>query len=117
MKPRTNTGADLPSLRHIMSVAWRAEALCASLPKDVFFEYAGTKRYGDVERRKENLKLALNTCRECPVAADCYEFAVKNCEPHGIWSGTLPEERKKLYTEFVKTGIFTTRTQEIPEVV
>lgn len=111
MKPPTNTGADLPSLRHIMSVAWREEALCASLPKEVFFEYGG-KRDGDMARKKANRALAIETCRACPVSSDCYEFAIKNNEPFGIWSGTFPDERRQLYKDYIKTGVFIPKTQE-----
>lgn len=111
MKPPTLTGADLPSLRHIMSVAWREEALCAPLPKEVFFDY-GSKRDGDMERKKANRALAIETCRACPVSSECYEFAVKNNEPYGIWSGTFPNERKQLYKDYISTGVFTPKTPE-----
>jgi len=96
----------LPSLKHVMSVFWRADAKCASLPKSVFFEY--NSRTVTNKERQERTEYALGVCRECPVKEQCYEFAVRNCEPHGIWAGTFPDQRKALYKSFVNTGVLET---------
>ncbi len=94
-----------PSLKHVMSLAWREHAACAKLAKSVFFDYNDIHLKA-VERREQK-KLAMDTCAGCPVRSECYEFAVKNYEPYGIWAGTIPDERKALYKEYVKTGVFT----------
>lgn len=91
----------LPFLRHVMRLEWRGKATCATLPKSLFFDYnSSTPTF----KKKDRLEFAISTCEMCPVRSECYEFAVLNNEPHGIWAGTLPKERKKLYDEYVKTG-------------
>ena len=94
------THFSLPVLRHVMSLSWRANAECATLPKDIFFDY----KVGLKKDKAYRLNLAMSTCSMCPVRTDCYEFAVLNNEPHGIWAGTLPEQRRKLYNDYIKTG-------------
>lgn len=98
----------LPTLRHIMSTDWRAHARCATMPKTPFFDYniPTLKR----DERQERKQMALDACACCPVADECYEFSVLNCEPFGIWAGIFPEERKKLYKEFLTTGTLRSRT-------
>ena len=93
----------LPQLKHVMSIDWRSEARCAKLPKEVFFNYStsGMKKT-QIESRT---KAAKAVCRACPVKEQCYEFAVLNNEPYGIWAGTLPEQRRQLYRRFTQTGI------------
>jgi len=112
----------LPSLKHALSVSWREFSACAKIPKDVFFEYRVNSHKDRVlstptsnlkvvddsvdvrQTRAHNGHLALKTCGTCPVRSDCYEFAVKNNERFGIWAGTTPETRDRLYKEFCATG-------------
>lgn len=96
----------LPTLKWALSLEWREHANCASLPKSVFFDY--NSKSVSFKERKNNLEYAQGVCRECPVKENCYEFAVRNCEPHGIWAGTVPDQRKELYKEFTKTGVLRT---------
>lgn len=96
----------LPSLKYVMSIDWRDEANCASLPKSVFFDY--NSKDASFKERKERTEYAMGVCRECPVKEQCYEFAVRNCEPHGIWAGTLPDQRKSLYKSLTSTGVLET---------
>lgn len=39
---------------------------------------------------------AIEICRGCQVRDLCFDFAVKHDEVHGIWGGTLPEERRRM---------------------
>lgn len=39
--------------------------------------------------------LAKAVCRNCPVVAACFNWAVHN-EPHGVWGGTTAAEREDL---------------------
>lgn len=39
---------------------------------------------------------AKATCRTCPVKAECLEGALEREEPHGIFGGATPEERKRI---------------------
>lgn len=100
-----NNAISLPQLRFVQSTDWREDARCASLPKDVFFSYSDSNKGGPRNQREIRVRKARAVCRLCPVIDKCYEFAVKNNEPHGIWAGTLPEQRKYLYKRFRKTGI------------
>lgn len=94
-----------PTLKHVMSLEWRNHAACAKLSKSVFFNYNDI--HLKAQERREQKKLAMDTCAGCPVRKDCYEFAVLNNEPYGIWAGTIPDERKVLYKEYVNTGVLT----------
>lgn len=38
---------------------------------------------------------AKQMCAECPVRAQCAEYAIK-WEDHGLWGGLMPRERMKL---------------------
>lgn len=99
-------GANLvsfPNLRHVMTTGWREYANCGKLSKKVFFDYnsVGLKK----GEKKERIGTAMNACNSCTVREKCYEFAVLNNEPYGIWAGTFPEDRRKLFASFKKTGI------------
>lgn len=37
--------------------------------------------------------------RECPLLAQCLEFALINNERFGVWGGTTPEERRTIRKE------------------
>ena len=90
-----------PSLRHVMNTGWRENASCADLPKAVFFDYQS----GTTEHKKQTVALAMATCKGCKVRSQCYEFSVMNNEPFGIWAGTYPHHRKRLFRQFKVTGI------------
>jgi len=96
----------LPSLRFVMGTDWRDNARCAKMPKEIFFEYNSIK-YKKKER-EQRTRTAKAVCRICPVKEKCYEFAVRNNEQYGIWAGTLPDERRRLYDVLRKTGILET---------
>lgn len=100
-----NNHISFPQLRFVMSTDWRDDARCAKLPKDVFFAYSNDLV---MKERQNKINSARAVCRECSVKDKCYEFAVKNNEPHGIWAGTLPDERRRLFKLFTKTGILET---------
>lgn len=91
-----------PSLQHVMGTDWREYARCAKESKDVFFDYIWLNKR---KERRDRVNNAVSMCLACPVRTKCYEFAVLNNEPHGIWAGTLPDERRELYKDFKKTGI------------
>ena len=37
---------------------------------------------------------AKQVCDECPVSADCLEYALETNQDSGIWGGTSEEERR-----------------------
>jgi WhiB family redox-sensing transcriptional regulator len=69
---------------------WRDFAACRQVDMDLFFSEAR----GGARLRDE--KDAKRTCRHCPVATECLEYSVQNCEPFGVWGGKTARERKKL---------------------
>jgi len=72
---------------------WQERAACRGPLADVFFPP------GVVERKKEKLARedrAKAICRECPVLADCREYALSIREPHGVWGGLSELERRQL---------------------
>ena len=74
---------------------WRAEALCRDTDPELFFPI-GTTGTALVQ-----IEQARAVCRQCPVQADCLDFALTTNQDSGIWGGTSEEERRVLRREFV----------------
>jgi WhiB family transcriptional regulator, redox-sensing transcriptional regulator len=69
----------------IEQLPWFAEAKCLNADPDVFFpEKGGSTRE------------AKRICGECPVRAECLEYALESDERFGIWGGMSERERRKL---------------------
>lgn len=65
--------------------SWQGRALCAQTDPELFFvEKGGTARP------------AKRVCRECPVRAECLEYALENGEGFGIWGGLTERERRRI---------------------
>lgn len=64
---------------------WVTEALCAQVDNEIFFPDKG----GSVREGKQ-------VCAQCPVAAECLDYALANNERFGIWGGLSERERRKL---------------------
>ena len=47
----------------------------------------------DKTMREFAILTAKSLCQTCPLFDDCFDYATKAGEPHGIWAGTLPGER------------------------
>lgn len=67
------------------SEPWVADAVCPQADAELFFPDPGLKATG-----------AKAVCAECPVQAECLEFALRNGERHGVWGGLSERERSKL---------------------
>jgi WhiB family redox-sensing transcriptional regulator len=67
---------------------WIVKAACKG-KTDLFFAPAGERR--EARERRERQALAL--CRNCPVLADCAEYAQTSneggSENNGIWGGEI----------------------------
>jgi WhiB family transcriptional regulator, redox-sensing transcriptional regulator len=74
---------------------WRSQALCRDTDPELFFPI-GTTGAALVQ-----IEHARAVCRQCPVQADCLEFALRTNQDSGIWGGTSEEERRVLRREFV----------------
>jgi WhiB family transcriptional regulator, redox-sensing transcriptional regulator len=66
---------------------WVRDAACAETDPEAFFPY------GEVSAE---VRLAKAVCATCPVQNECLTYALEVDEPHGIWGGLTPKERKRL---------------------
>ncbi len=69
---------------------WQLEAACRHRGEALFVAPAG-ERPARRERRESQAK---QICARCPVAQRCLEHALAVGEPHGIWGGLTPAERR-----------------------
>ncbi len=78
-----------------MSSEWMADGKCREYPAEVFFPRDGV---GVIK--------AQRICTQCPVAAQCLEYALENHIDHGIWGGRSERERRRLLRERRRRRIF-----------
>ena len=64
---------------------WALDALCAEVDPDRWFPEKGGSS-----------KEAKAICRECPVRAECLEYALETQQRFGIWGGRSERERRRL---------------------
>lgn len=81
-------------------IEWQREAACRSADPELFFPPDG-ERKGTGKSREDEAKAF---CRQCKVAAECLEFAIKNKEP-GIWGGLNDDEREGLGRRAIRESI------------
>lgn len=69
---------------------WRARAACVSADPDLFFPVstAGLSR-----RQEERAKVV---CADCPVRAECLQFALDSGQTYGVWGGLTELELIRL---------------------
>ena len=71
---------------------WQADAACRDLPVDWFFPEQGPNAW-------YQLRQAVAVCQDCPVIADCLNYAL-TFEPRslpGIWGGTSENQRRAMF--------------------
>ncbi len=68
--------------------SWRQQAGCASLDTNMFFPT------GLTGSSIEQTNLAKSVCKDCPVANQCLEFALRTLQDYGVWGGRTEEERR-----------------------
>lgn len=67
--------------------AWFGRAVCKGVDPELFFAVIpGPDGYVE----------AKAVCAECPVAADCLEYAIENNELYGVFGGLTAHDRKDL---------------------
>lgn len=77
----------------LKSLGWREDALC--LERDLSEFVPETKAP----------RSTRNVCSECPVRAECLEFALSSpWEPYGIWAGMNRRELLPLWSERHRAG-------------
>lgn len=69
---------------------WAADAACLGTNPELFFPVS---TFGPA---LEQTAAAKRICHQCPVRADCLDWALRVGEAYGIWGGTTPEERRFL---------------------
>ncbi|PBC57969.1 WhiB family transcriptional regulator [Rhodococcus sp. ACPA1] len=65
---------------------WRQHARCRYFDANLFF---------DTPENSSDEQAAKAICHDCPVLSQCRDYAVGTEEPHGIWGGLSPTERKR----------------------
>jgi hypothetical protein len=63
---------------------WTEEALCRHMDPEVFFPPKGDTGIQ-----------AKQACAQCPVRAECLDYAITTDEKHGIWGGLNRAERQR----------------------
>ncbi|MCV7424045.1 WhiB family transcriptional regulator [Mycobacterium yunnanensis] len=74
---------------------WRVKARCRTVAEEVFYPPERETR----RARRERETVARQICWTCPVQVPCRRFAVATQEPHGVWGGTTPLDRRRLAGE------------------
>ncbi len=69
---------------------WRHRGACRDSDPDLFFPIGAS---GDAIGHAAAAKAV---CRQCPVRADCLEFAMTSNQDSGVWGGATEDERRKM---------------------
>ena len=77
---------------------WQLRAACRGPESALFFPPTTPERKDERDLREAKAK---SICRECPVQAECLEYALGIREPHGIWGGLTEAERRLLIADEV----------------
>lgn len=72
---------------HVRPETWMAGATCAQIGGDDWFP-----KHGDLPTAER----AKQVCRECPVRAQCLEFALRTNQREGIYAGYSPKSLERL---------------------
>lgn len=83
--PKVDVLAELALVGLAPQGEWALDALCAQVDNDIFFPEKG----GSTREAKQ-------VCVDCPVAAECLDYALANNERFGIWGGLSERERRRL---------------------
>ncbi len=65
--------------------SWMAYARCRDVPPEIFFPSDGA-----------GVEVARRYCAECPVAAQCLDYALDNHIEHGVWGGVSERKRRRI---------------------
>lgn len=64
---------------------WMARGKCRDVAPAVFFPSDGM-----------GVQQAQRICADCPVTAECLEYALENHIDHGVWGGCSERERRRI---------------------
>lgn len=68
--------------------AWRFQARCADIDPELFFPI------GRNASAKRQIAQAKAVCAQCPVTAECLEWALETKQADGVWGGLSETERR-----------------------
>lgn len=74
---------------------WQQRGRCRALDSEDFFPPLHAEQRLEREAREAKAKAI---CADCPVRAECLDWALSTREPHGVWGGRSERERKQLLT-------------------
>ncbi|MFJ2158270.1 WhiB family transcriptional regulator [Streptomyces sp. NPDC087856] len=69
---------------------WTQRAACAHEDPELFFPLSST---GPALRQE---LAAKRVCLRCPVIRQCFDWAMRSGQVHGVWGGTSERERAEL---------------------
>jgi WhiB family redox-sensing transcriptional regulator len=64
---------------------WLTQGKCRDMDSAIFFPSDGI-----------GVQAAQRICAECPVKAQCLEYALADHVDHGVWGGTSERERRRI---------------------
>jgi len=68
-----------------METGWFARARCKEMNPEIFFPSDGI-----------GVQIAQRICAECPVTAECLEYALEGKVEHGVWGGASERQRRRI---------------------
>ncbi len=68
-----------------LDTEWMAQGNCADKPPSLFFPSDGV-----------GVEVAKRVCSDCPMQAQCLDYALDNRIDHGVWGGTSERERRRI---------------------
>lgn len=88
--PKHTPHADL---RNGVMPEWMVEGACAQFGPRWFFPDEDELGRGN---KGTTYAEGRRVCADCPVRAECLQYALDTREPHGLWGGATPRERARM---------------------
>lgn len=85
------------------SERWQERAICSQVDPELFFPNKG-----------QSSREAKKVCAECPVKAECLEYALTNHLTSGVYGGLSERERSKLKKPPRPTTLCVNGHQRVP---
>ena len=79
-----------------MDMQWLNQARCLNEDPELFFPV------GNTGPALEQIEQAKTICRQCDVAAQCLEYAIKENQDTGVWGGLSEDERRSLKRRYAR---------------
>lgn len=72
--------------------SWRQEAACRGQDPNIYIP--------EKKNKKDTKHYDKSVCASCAVKQECLDYALANRATKGLWGGTTPKEREKLYPHY-----------------